>query len=68
VGVTFTDRTLALHWNGHSWKQVTTPDAGLDSHLDGVCFIPPSGHAWAVGSSAPPVETLIMHWNGTAWH
>ncbi len=66
VGVTFAGRTLALHWNGHSWKQVATPDAGHS--LDGVCFIPPSGHAWAVGNSAPPVETLILHWNGTAWH
>jgi hypothetical protein len=67
VGVTFTGGSLALHWNGHSWKQVTTPDAGLHSSLGGVCFIPPSRHAWAVGLSAPPVATLILHWNGNAW-
>jgi len=68
VGVTFAGGTLALHWNGHSWKQVKTPDAGLHSSLDGLCFIPPSRQAWAVGDSAPPVATLILHWNGTAWH
>jgi hypothetical protein len=68
VGVTFAGGTLALHWNGHFWKQVKTPDAGLHSSLDGLCFIPPSRQAWAVGDSAPPVATLILHWNGTAWH
>ena len=60
--------TLALHWNGRSWKQVMTPPPGTPGFaLGGVCFIPPSRHAWAVGDIGPPVETLILHWNGTVW-
>ena len=61
VGETSADNTLALHWNGHSWKQVITRPPGF---LHGVAVIPHSGNAWAVGGA----ETLMMYWDGTAWH
>jgi hypothetical protein len=59
-------RALALHWNGHTWKPVMTPQLGEDSFLEGVAIIPPSGRAWAVGHT--DTGTLMLHWNGTAWH
>jgi hypothetical protein len=52
------DRALALHWNGHTWKQVATPQLGS---MNDVTFVPRSGAAWAVGGG------LLLHWNGTAW-
>jgi hypothetical protein len=60
VGETSALNTLALHWNGHSWKQVPTGPPGF---LHGVAVIPHSGNAWAVGGA----ETLMMYWDGTAW-
>ena len=51
------DRALALHWNGHSWKQVITPRVGS---LRDVVFITQSGPVWAIGG-------LLLRWNGTAW-
>jgi len=64
-------RTLILHWNGHGWKQITSPNAGgpgfRNNGLSGVSA--GAGNAWAVGSywngSAP--RTLALHWNGRAW-
>lgn len=58
--------TLALHWNGHAWKQFVTPHPGQVSFLQGVAVIPQSGRAWAVGGSDS--GTLILQWTGTAWH
>ena len=63
----FDAATLALHWNGHKWKQVMTPQPGEVNLLAGVAVIPPSGRtAWAVGQTDS--RTLMLHWNGTAWH
>jgi hypothetical protein len=57
---------VAWHWNGHSWKQVMTPQLGPVNSLQDVAVIPRSGGAWAVGSTNH--GTLMLHWNGTAWH
>jgi hypothetical protein len=56
---------LALHWNGHSWKQVKIPQPSPVSFLQGIAVIPQSGRAWTVGSADS--GTLMLHWNGTAW-
>ena len=65
------DQTLIEHWNGTSWKQVTSPNAGGSSHdnvLNGVAATS-STNAWAVGYfyNGAADQTLIEHWNGTAW-
>jgi len=65
------DQTLIEHWNGTSWKQVTSPNPGGSSHtnvLDAVAATS-STNAWAVGyySNGTADQTLIEHWNGTAW-
>ena len=69
VGQTRTTKTLALHWNGTSWTQVTTPAPGaFGSLLSGVIEISPT-NVWAVGSSntSSGSKTLALHWNGTRW-
>jgi hypothetical protein len=61
--------TLALHWNGSSWTQVTVPDPGVSQALlTGVVALSPT-NAWAVGTffDGSQDRTLIVHWNGATW-
>ena len=68
------DLTLAMHWNGTTWSQVSTPNVGAGNNiLYGVAALA-SDNVWAVGYStpvAPPQSaatlTLIEHYNGTSW-
>jgi hypothetical protein len=61
-----THRKAAIeHWDGTSWSIVPSPDAGLDSSLNGIAAISASD-IWAVGSGAP-AATLTEHWDGTSW-
>jgi hypothetical protein len=61
-------KTLALHWNGTSWRRVASPNPGSAANmLGGVAAS--SASAWAAGTykSGGAAKTLILHWNGTAW-
>jgi hypothetical protein len=64
--------TLAQHWNGTSWVQVSTPSPAGGGYFNAVTARSPR-EAWAVGLAGPgpgvPSSTvpLIEHWNGTAW-
>ncbi len=62
--------TLILHWDGTSWKQVSSPSPGpLDlTQLTSVDATSPTD-AWAVGffPDGTNNQTLILHWNGTSW-
>jgi hypothetical protein len=61
------DQTLALHWDGHTWTRVTTPDPGgpgVSSDLNGVAGSSASD-TWAVGSTG--TGTLILRWDGSRW-
>jgi hypothetical protein len=55
-------------WDGHAWREVTSPAAAV-----GLLFGVALGSAkagWAVGTyMAGPLngQVLIRHWNGTAW-
>jgi hypothetical protein len=63
------DKSTILHWNGHSWKQVKSPNPGTRGNfLQGVRATS-AGNAWAVGSTynGTADSTLIVHWNGSAW-
>ncbi len=67
------ERTLILHWNGHQWSQVASPNPGGSRSgdiLEGVAAWS-SGNAWAVGSYINGTDTaqnvLILHWNGRKW-
>jgi hypothetical protein len=59
-------RALSLHWNGHTWKQVMTPQPGPVNGLEDVAFIPQSVAVWAV--DAQDGNDLLLRWSGTAWH
>jgi len=65
-------RTLTLHWNGTTWKQVPSPNSGTASDanvLSGVAAISASD-AWAVGTHASRTsagQTLTLHWDGKTW-
>jgi hypothetical protein len=65
------NQTLIEHWNGTSWKHVSSPDPGgsaSDNELGGVAATSAS-NAWAVGHyfNGAADQTLIEHWNGTSW-
>jgi hypothetical protein len=66
----------ALHWNGHKWFKVRTPNpdgtgAGSDNVLIAVTCL--SAHdCWTVGDTGGMTTTSAtlneaMHWNGTKW-
>ena len=62
-------RTLVLHWNGTSWKQVASPTPGSGGDLTGVTATSAS-NAWAVGGytgTGGAGLNMILHWNGTSW-
>lgn len=71
IGMSGSDNTLILHWNGTSWSKVKSPDpskTGADS-LNAVTAVS-SASAWAVGSNSASGSTqvnLALEWNGTAW-
>jgi hypothetical protein len=60
-------KTLIVHWNGTSWKQVPSP-APAGSVLSAVAATSATS-AWAVGntSTTTSTKTLILRWNGTSW-
>jgi hypothetical protein len=66
-------KTLIIHWNGSTWKQVPSPSpeasTGLADFLNGVA-ITASGSAWAVGDiscGCGPGLSLVERWNGKVW-
>jgi hypothetical protein len=62
-------QTLILHWDGHRWKQVSSPSPGQFDHLTAVAAISRAA-AWAVGvTSQDGVQrrTLVLRWDGHAW-
>lgn len=57
--------SLAEHWNGTSWKVVSTPNPGTTiNFLRAVSAYSPS-NVWAVGNTES--GPLILHWNGNKW-
>jgi hypothetical protein len=68
----------ALHWNGHKWTTVHTPNPGgtgngkISELDDSTCVTP--ANCWAVGDfgsgTQGPAEQRtneILHWNGKKW-
>jgi hypothetical protein len=76
VGFVFpSSRQLAFaeHWNGQSWKQVTTATVNAASaELDSVLDLGPA-NVWAVGNYQTKANgklvkhALAEHWNGHTW-
>jgi hypothetical protein len=74
-GVSTQTRTLALHYDGTSWKITPTPtDAAvtINTVLNGVTAVA-ANDVWSVGKASTingttvPNALVIQHWNGTAW-
>jgi hypothetical protein len=64
-------QTLALHYNGTSWKRVKTADVGPEANsLYGIAALP-DGTAWATGiydqASGHTGRALTEHWNRHKW-
>ena len=68
-------RTLALHYDGTSWKLTPTPTNATtttNTALNAVTAIAPND-AWSVGAYSNitgqtlPNQLVIQHWNGTSW-
>lgn len=67
VGAVFTesqgDQSLALHWNGHSWQQVTAPKVADEDQLTAVAASS-ARNVWMVGftpAPAVPVQVIAFH-------
>ena len=69
-GQTFTSTTYTLHWDGTSWKIVSSPSGpGIVNSLTGLSGVA-SNDLWAVGytgASYTESGALAMHWDGVAW-
>ncbi len=63
------DKTLILHWNGRSWKKVSSPSFGNFDGLNTIRAVSAT-NIWAVGldgNLGSADRSLILHWNGHAW-
>jgi hypothetical protein len=62
-------KTLIEHWNGRTWKLVTSPNPGTGNFLLSVTA-KSANRAWAVGSTITGAaqKTLIVRWNGRSWN
>jgi len=64
-------RTLAIHWDGSSWHEVSTPNANNSTNIFLAIGGSSSDDVWAVGWYFDPNDhktlTLAEHWNGSAW-
>jgi len=66
-------RTLVVHWNGRSWRQIGSPSVGGTTRINKLLGVsaPSRSTAWAVGEWSPAVlssRTLAERWNGASWH
>jgi hypothetical protein len=69
AGSDFHDRSLILHWNGHAWKQVPSPNPGKSSNiLQGLAVVSASS-IWTDEqfTTADASTSQILHWNGHVW-
>jgi len=59
---------LILHWDGHTWAQIASPNPGAGAVLDAVRTVSATD-AWAVGSfgNGTTGQPLILRWNGRKW-
>ena len=58
------DKTLILHWNGTTWKQVPSPSPR--PRVPRPAW-PRHPRATPGRSATPAAGTLVLHWNGKTW-
>ena len=63
-------QTLAYHWNGSTWRRVSTPDPAGPSQGNELAAVAAraTNDVWAAGGDGGyPEASLVLHWNGSAW-
>jgi hypothetical protein len=62
-------QTEILHWNGSTWKHVTSPDPSTTENILYAVKATSSSNVWAVGFylTGGQEHTLVTHWNGHSW-
>jgi hypothetical protein len=61
-------KTFILHWNGHTWSRVPSPNMGAGVNALGSVTATARSNAWAAGVyNGKTDHTLILHWNGRSW-
>jgi len=64
-------QTLILHWNGHGWKRMPSPNPAGSAHGNSLLAVAAdsASSAWAVGLQFKNGvwQSLIERWNGTSW-
>jgi hypothetical protein len=62
------NQTLTLHWNGKSWKQVSSPTWRSSGEFSAVEAVG-RNNVWAVGGyhNGHGPQPLAEHWNGHSW-
>ena len=69
----FQEQTLAMHWDGTSWKVVSTPNVGPYGNNLLQVSAGSSTDIWAVGyhltvvGFSEPYQTTALHYDGTSW-
>lgn len=67
----FGPQTLALHWDGETWRRVATPNPGdgRGNNVLNAVEVTEQGRVWAVGSySEERIDrALAMEWDGREW-
>jgi hypothetical protein len=68
IGASVAGTTFILHWNGHTWARVASPNPGTFNVL-AAAGATSATNAWAIGNTQGTVtaQTLILHWNGKTW-
>jgi hypothetical protein len=64
------DKTLILHWNGRTWKKVSSASPGSSFDALGTIRAVSATNIWAVGTYAGSDfhdKSLALRWNGHAW-
>lgn len=63
-------KSLILHWNGHAWGQVSSPDYGTLNNSPNSVAGTAANSVWVtdqVSSSMSSSTALLLHWNGHSW-
>ena len=67
TGGSFPLRALVVHWDGHKWSVMSSPDPGVTQNglIDAVASHQMCSGRWRRSHSG---HVVVEHWDGQAWH